>query len=109
MVLTNASIDTFFTNAKQMALPARIALKLREEGIWSPADLLEFDTKSMSQIADNLRRPGGRVADPNDTSTTIAIPPFVFSTKSQQQLNIACKVVRFYEMIGHTLTAPNSK
>ena len=93
MVLTNAQIDAFFTNANQMALPAATATKLAEEGISGPADLPEFDNKAMSQIADNLHRPGGRIVDPNDAMSTIPTPPFVFGAKSQQRLNVACSIV----------------
>ena len=107
MVLTNAQILAFFTNANQMALPIATVTKLAEEGILSPSDLSEFDEKAMGQIADNLRRPGGRIVDPNDPAATIATPPFVFGAKSQQRLNCACKCVRFYNMIGRTLTAQN--
>ena len=107
MVLTTTQITAFFTNANQMALPAATVTKLAEEGILSPADLSEFDEKAMGQIADNLRRPGGRVVDPNDPNATIPTPPFVFGAKSQQRLNCACKAVRFYNMIGRTLSASN--
>ena len=40
MVLINAQIGAFFTNADQMALPADKAAKIREEGVSYPEDLL---------------------------------------------------------------------
>ena len=109
MVLTNAQIDLFFTNADQIALCPAPALKLADEGILGPADLLELDKKSMMQISDNLRRPGGRVVDPSNLTATIPTPPYVFGAKSQQRLNVACSVVQYYSMIGRILTAPNLK
>ena len=78
MVLTNAQIVSFFTNADQMARRPATATKLADEGIIGPSDLSEFDKKSMAQIADNLCRPGGRVVDPNDPTATIPTPPYVF-------------------------------
>ena len=78
-----------------MALPARIVLKLGEEGILSPTDLLEFGTTLMFEIADNPRRPGERVVDPNNISVTIEAPTFVFGSQSQQQLITACNIIRF--------------
>ena len=107
MVLTDAQTTLFSMSDTQMVLSVRTATKLTEEGIFTIAYLLEFDAKSISQIADNLHRPSGRVADPNDATATIATPPFVFGAKLQQRLNNACNIVQFYEMIGRTITAPN--
>ena len=107
MVLTNAQTTAFFENTTQMAIPHAIVAKIQQEGIDTASDLTKFDKISISQIADNLRRPGGRVVDPNDAASTITTPPFIFGAKSQQRLNVACDMVRFYGMIGQTLTAPN--
>ena len=107
MVLTNAQILTFFTNANQMALLAATVTKLAKEGIQYPANLLEFGKKAMSLIADNLRRPGGRVVDLNDPAATIPTVPVVFGAKLHQQLNTACSIVRYYNMIGQTLLVSN--
>ena len=89
MVLTNAQTTAFFENASQMAIPHATVLKLNNEGIETPMDLSEFDKTSICQIADNLRRPGGRVTDPDDPDLTIPTPPFVFGAKSQQRLLVA--------------------
>ena len=61
-------------------------------------------------MADNLRRPGGHVLDPNPgapAGATIPTPPFVFGTKSQKRIAIACDLVRFYATVGRDLTAAN--
>ena len=110
MVLTNAQTSAFFQNATQMAIPVATVLQLQQEGIISVDDLAEFDKTSISQIADNLRRPGGRIPDPTPGAppgATIPTPPFVFGAKSQQRLNVACNIVRCYNMIGRTITAAN--
>ena len=90
-----------------MALPHATVVQLVNEGIDEPSDLSEFDKSSISLIANNLRRPGGRVVDPNDPGSTIPTPPFIIGAKSQQRLNIACSMIRFYDMIGRDLTASN--
>ena len=100
MVLTNNKRTAFFENASQMAIPHATVVQLVNEGIIEPSDLVEFDKSSINQIADNLRRPGGRAVDPNDPWATIPAPPFIFGAKSQQRLNVACSMIRFYEMIG---------
>ena len=107
MVLTNAQITAFFENATKMAIPHATVVKLNQEGISDVSDLAEFDKSSINQIADNLRRPGGRIVDPNDLTMTIPTPPFVVGAKSQQRLNVACDMIRFYNTIGRTLMAAN--
>ena len=70
-------------------------------------DLADFDKDSLVQIADNLRRPGGRIPDPNNPLATIPTPPFVFGAKSQMRLEVACNLIRFYDTIGRPLAASN--
>ena len=110
IVLTTSQTTAFFENANQMAIPHATVLQLRHEGITSVADLVDFDKTSISQIADNLRRPGGRIPDPMPGApegATIPTPPFIFGAKSQTRLNVACKTIRFYNMVGRVLTAHN--
>ena len=107
MVLTNAQAAASFESATQMAIPRATAAKLREEGIDTVADLAKLDKTSIGQIADNLRRPGGRAADPNNAASTTPAPPFIFGAKSQQRLNAACDMICFYAMIGRAPEAPN--
>ena len=59
-------------------------------------DLAEFSRETLQQITDNLRRPGGRVPEPNYAPPspmpipapevpTVATPPFIFGAKSQKR------------------------
>ena len=82
-----------------MAIPHATAIQLQNEGILTVADLVDFDKDTLSQIAENLRRPGGRIPDPNPAApagTTIPSPPFVFGAKSQMRLRAACDLIRCY-------------
>jgi hypothetical protein len=95
-----------------MAIPHATVLQLSHEGIDAVSDLSEFDMSSLKQIADNLRRPGGRVADPSPgagAGATIPTPAFVFGAKSQMRIEVACNLIRFYDTIGRPLTATNLK
>ena len=65
MVLTNAQVQAFFTDNHQMGIPQATVDQLVHEGIATVNDLSDFDEKSLGQVAENLRKPGGRVADPN--------------------------------------------
>ena len=93
-----------------MGIPHTTVMQLHAKGIEAVTDLVDFDKDSLQQLADNLRRPGGCVLDPNSgapAGATIPTPPFVFGAKSQKQIAITCDLVRFYAMVGHDLTAAN--
>ena len=110
MVLTAAQTTAFFEQDAQMGIPHDTVVQLALEGITSVADLADFDKASLQQLADNLRRPGGRVPDPNPAAAagaTIPTPPFVFGAKSQKRLQVACDLVRFYQTVGRDMTAAN--
>lgn len=110
MVLTAGQTQAFFEDAAQMGIPHSTVIQLRAEGIQAVGDLVDFDKDTLQQIADNLRRPGGRIPDPAPNApegATIPTPPFVFGAKSQKRLLVACDLVRFYETVGRDLTPGN--
>ena len=110
MVLTAAQTTAFFEDNDQMALAKATCVQLQQEGIVTVNDLLDFDEKTMKQISDNLRRPGGRIPDPNPAAgagATILTPPFIFGAKSQLRLLAACDLLRYYETVGRTETPTN--
>jgi hypothetical protein len=110
MVLTAAQITAFFQQPGQMAIPPATRTQLREEGIDTVLDLADFDKDTLKQVADNLRRPGGRVPDPDPgaaAGATIPTPTFVFGAKSQMRLLAACDLVRYYETVGREITPQN--
>ena len=85
MVLTNHQTTSFFQDPNQMAILNATRIQLQQEGIEHLSDLLDFDKEALKQIAENLRRPGGRVPNPDPTSTCgdmIPTLPFVFGAKS---------------------------
>ena len=87
MVLTAAQTTAFFEQGDQMGIPHATVLQLWREGIDSVDDLSDFDKDTLQQVADNLRRPGGRIQDPTPgavVGATIPTPPFVFGAKSQK-------------------------
>ena len=111
MVLTNAQNAAFFHADDQMALPLATIAQLAFEGINVVGDLTEFDEEGLKQVADNLRRPAGRMPDPTIgqaggvvAGATIPIPPFVFGAKSQARLLAATDLLKFYVMIGRPVT-----
>ena len=112
MVFTIAQTTAFFEAADQMGIPGDTRVQLGEEGIEAVSDLSDFDKDTLTQVADNLRQPGGRIANPDPNAppgATIPQPPFVFGAKSQKRLLAACDTVRYYEMIARELSASNMR
>ena len=82
--MTTSQMVAFFENGNQMGIPHDTVTQMAQEGIVTIGDLIEFDRQPLQRIADNLRRPGGRIADPTPgatTGSTIPTSPFVFWSK----------------------------
>ena len=65
MVLTAAQTTAFFEHVDQMGIPHITVVQLQAKGITLVSDLADFNKDSLQQLADNLKRPGGCVPDPN--------------------------------------------
>ena len=81
MVLTAAQTTSFFENVDQMGVQHATVVQLALEGIQTVDELADFDKEALQQLADNLRRPGGRVTNPDPgaaAGSTIPTPAFVF-------------------------------
>ena len=110
MVFTAAQTTAFFEQDAQMGLPNATVVELQNEGITTVNDLVDFDKDTIKQVSENLRRPAGRIPDPDPGAApgaTIPTPPFVFGAKSQKRLIVAADAVRYYETVGRPLTAAN--
>ena len=96
MVFTAVQRTAFFENNDQMGIPHAMVVKLQEEGITRPDNLVDFDKDMIKQIADNLGCPAGRIPDPTPgapAGVMILTPPFVFGAKSVMRLTAVTKLV----------------
>jgi hypothetical protein len=110
MPLTAAQRTLFSEEDAQMGIPNRTVVQLQTGGLNAIKDLAEFDKETIEGMASNLRRPTGRIADPNPGAAegaTILTPPFAFGAKSQQRLIQATKLLLFYDTVGRAVTAAN--
>ena len=110
MVLTAAQTTVFFESPDQMGIPHLTMFQMQQEGNQSVADLADFEKELLQQLPDNLRKPGGRIADPDPNAlvgATIPMPAFTYGAKSQTRLAVACDLIRFYQTLGRDLTAAN--
>ena len=81
MVLTAAQTTAFFEIPDQMGVPHATMVQMQQEGIQLVADLADFEKQSLQQLADNLRKPGQRIADPDPNAplgATIPTPAFTY-------------------------------
>ena len=84
MVLTAAQTTAFFESPDQMGIPHTTMVQMQQEGIQLIGDLADFEKQSLQQLADNLRKPGGRIADPSPNAAlgaTIRMPAFTYGEK----------------------------
>lgn len=94
-----------------MSMNGATVQQLVHEGIQTVDDLVNFDEDSLKQVAENLRRPPGRIPDPTigqaggaAAGAMIQAPPFPFSAKSQSRLLVATDLLKFYRTIGFVIT-----
>ena len=87
MVLTAAQTTAFFENPDQLGIPHATMVQMPKEGIQLVADLADFEKQSLQQLADNFRKHGGTIADPDPNAlvgATIPMPAFTYGAKSQK-------------------------
>jgi hypothetical protein len=86
-ILTEEEIENFFTASKQMGISKKTMEKLKEEGIESPQDLIDFDKDTLHQLAENLRKAPGKES-------------YALSAKSHKRMLETAEFMRFYQTIG---------
>ena len=95
----------FFESPDQLGIAHETMVQIQREGIQAVADLADFEKQELHQLADNLRKPGGRIPDPNPNAApgaTIPMPAFTYGAKSQKRLTVACDLVRYYQTVERT-------
>ena len=109
MPIGNAATVLFFEEATQMGIPRATVLRMQTEGISLVDDLIDLDEVMMKNLVDNLRKPGGRIRDPDHEgdgpAAMIDTPPFIFGAKSHKRLMVAARAVRYQDTVGRSLTA----
>lgn len=108
MVWTNQQTNAFFQELAQMGIPAPTQERLStNENIQSVESLVDFNKDAFTDIASNLRKPGGTMPDPNDPNVRVAQTPFIISAMSLQKLQVAAVAASYYKTIGRDLTHVN--
>ena len=92
-------------------ISAATRIQLQQEGINNVGDLVDFDKYTFKKVANNLRRPGGRIPDPDpnsSTGATIPMPPFTFGVKLQMRLLASYDLLHYYETVGLEIVTGNT-
>ena len=103
----------FFTSAEQMDVTKETIIQLTHEGIKKVEDLAEFSKENWKQVAENLKRPGGQMKNPDkvhgdDNPSTIPQTLYPFGVRTQKRLLEASELMRYYITIGCRLTVLNT-
>jgi len=88
--LTKDQTIFFFTNTKQMEVTKKTLTQFGLEGIKKVEDLVEFSKDNWKQVVENLKRPGGRMKNPdkvhgNENSSTIPQTLYPFGVRTQKR------------------------
>eukprot|EP00957_Ditylum_brightwellii_P156880 11940212-Ditylum_brightwellii.AAC.1 len=81
-----------------MEVTKETLIHLGHKGIKKVEDLAEFSKENWEQVAENLKRPGGRMTNPdkehgNDNPSTGPQTPYPFGVRTQKRLLEASELV----------------
>eukprot|EP00957_Ditylum_brightwellii_P017416 1311895-Ditylum_brightwellii.AAC.1 len=86
-------------------------VQLWKEGIKEVKDLAEFSKDIWKEVAENLKRLGGWMKNPDrEADQSHAMVPqtlYLFGTITQMRLLEASNLTRYYKMVGRCVTALN--
>ena len=98
--LTEAEVNHFFN--VEIGIPEPTMVKLREEGIERPENLVEFNSEDLKGIAEALRKPGGLVpSSGNARASMIPTPRTRIGARALIRLEAAMEIMKCYETVNH--------
>eukprot|EP00957_Ditylum_brightwellii_P066453 5044828-Ditylum_brightwellii.AAC.1 len=111
--LNKTQTNTFFTSSKQMEVAKEMLAQLGKEGTEELEDLAEFGKEIWKQVAENLKRLGGGMKNPdrkkdNENPATVPQTPYLFGARMQKRLLKASELTRYYKTVGRRLTVLNT-
>ena len=84
--------------------PAARRIAIQEEGFEVLDDLLEFNEKGIKSLWSSLRKPDGRIDDPDNDGRRISNPGFNIPAICEKRLQLSCYAARTYALIGREIT-----
>ena len=95
-----------------MSIDSRTVTEMASEGFHNYDDVAEFDQYMIKAVAAQLRRPGGKIEDPNYVFPPFEVgqppaqvpqiptPPYQLSAKSQRHLLVSSHLLQYYATTG---------
>jgi hypothetical protein len=92
----------------QVGIPNETIVQIQTEGITNVQDVADFDRESLQQLADNLRKPGGRISDPNPNAAPGSYYPNPgLRPWCHKRLFVATDLIKYCDATGRDYTAAN--
>eukprot|EP00957_Ditylum_brightwellii_P083615 6355991-Ditylum_brightwellii.AAC.1 len=96
-----------------MEVSKETLVQLGQEGIKKGKDIAEFSKENWKQVAENFKRPGGQMKNPDkrqddNNPPTIPQTPYLFGVRTQKRLLEASERTRYYAMVSCCLTVLNT-
>eukprot|EP00957_Ditylum_brightwellii_P208250 15356484-Ditylum_brightwellii.AAC.1 len=97
--LNKEQTNTFFMSCRQMEVLKETLVQLGQEGTKKIKDLTECSKDNWKQVAENLKRLGGQMKNPdkekdNDNPSTIPQTLYLFGVRTQKRLQEASELMR---------------
>ena len=78
---------------------------VRNEGLDSIQDFIEFDEEGIRTLCASVRKPGGTIIDPTDGTRRIQNPGISIPAIAEKRMKWAAYGARIYDLIGRPITA----
>ena len=78
---------------------------VRDEGLDSIQDFVEFDDDGIRTLCASVRKPGGTIVDPTDPTRRIQNPGISIPAIAEKRMKWAAYGARMYDLIGRPITA----
>ena len=101
-----AQTTAFFTEDDQIGLSIRSYNFILDEGFGTIESLYDMSDDVLQTIIENARRPPA-IADPANANQQVAQLAFPFSATSIHRLKVAHRCIKYYALIGRTITPLN--
>lgn len=92
VLMSDIEVEIFFTGGDQMGITVVAFNKLKDQGIKSPIDLIDFDKDGIDKLIENIQKISKKQEG-------------FIGAKSQKRLTEAAELVWFYNEIGREIEA----
>lgn len=104
---TAAAMRAYLRDIIGVSDPPERRKTVREKGLKTVNDLIEFDDDGTKILCSSVQKPGGTIVDPSDATQRISNPGFSISAICENCLKWAAYGAQIYSMLGRNIEAAN--